>query len=143
MKFYDTPIGKVGTLGPGEIRHLEHLDASLDALQPGKYGWEPDDEVPGDEECPHTGATGHLRWPLYCGVCNDSGTISVPYVVRDVLPIATFGMFSKGFGPYISVDTSMDGKRVVDLWDGERWHHDVDLPDAQPGGVALLVERAR
>jgi hypothetical protein len=106
------------------------------------------DIVDGDIECPnllyHQGLYG-------CGRCWGSGTVSVPHVVRDVRRILAWDNTEDANG--------QDAQGYLRVGESHVWFHwptriptdgwlveSVDravLPDAEPGGVALLVEPFR
>jgi hypothetical protein len=106
VKVHHTPIGDVIVLPPQRCEGTKHCRCAchepvLNGLAPhavrgGKCpGWVPavGDVVDGDTECP----TCHgMYWPSIdpttsvedCPTCGSSGTVSVPHVVRHVLPFS-------------------------------------------------------
>jgi hypothetical protein len=105
------------------------------------------DVVDGDVECLSCGGAGwwwcdidsdnYIRQRCGCG----SGTVSVPHVVREVLPIVSED-------EWMSLPVTDSTPCFIACTTGSVIHDDglvttyIDLPDAEPGGVALIVERA-
>jgi hypothetical protein len=108
--------------------------------------------VDGDIECPRCKGTGlsAVRMKLDalghfvqadCRRCGASGTVSVPHEVVAVVPlVANFEGATMPNAVLLVTETG------VEWWgrgDNEAHHlADLVLPDAEPGGVAVIVERA-
>jgi hypothetical protein len=105
--------------------------------------------VDGDIECPT--CHGIDLDPMLCGGCGryershgiviNAGTVSVPHVVVAVVPlVANFEGATMPNAVLLVTETG------VEWWgrgDNEAHHlADLFLPDAEPGGFALIVERA-
>lgn len=118
-----------------------------------------DDTVYVDEECPTCGGWGLVSYgDATCPRCGTervdglvfagSGYVAVPYTVTQVLrvlgPDDLQDVRGTDAGGYLRVTTSgVWWHRRVNEGGLRRWEASpIDLPDAQPGGVCLVVERA-
>jgi hypothetical protein len=100
--------------------------------------------VDGDVECPTCHGQSRADRLFLAGrssCCDNQGTVSVPHEVVAVVPlVANFESATMPNAVLLVTETG------VEWWgrgDNEAHHlADLVLPDAEPGGVALLVERA-
>jgi hypothetical protein len=142
VKVHRTPIGDLIVLPP-DLDRVQLSDGLLFGTP--AVG----DVVDGDVECPT--CHGIDLDPMLCGGCGryershgiviNSGIVSVPHVVRAVVPlVANFEGATMPNAVLLVTETG------VEWWgrgDNEAHHlADLVLPDAEPGGVAVIVERA-
>jgi hypothetical protein len=136
VKVHHTPIGDLIVLPP----HHDYVAAG--------HLFAVGEVVDGDVECPTCEGKGTFDHPLVRGadvaaLCDDcrSGTVTVPHVVRTVVPIVA--NFEGATMPNAVLLVTETGVEWWGRGDNEAHHlADLVLPDAEPGGVALLVERA-
>jgi hypothetical protein len=151
MKVHHTPIGDLIVLPPQRCEGTKHCRCACHepvlnglaahAVRGGKCpGWVPavGDVVDGDIGCP----TCEGRTPSFCsGVCGGSGTVSVPHEVVAVVPlVANFEGATMPNAVLLVTETG------VEWWGrGDNEAHylaNLVLPDVEPGGICLIVERA-
>jgi hypothetical protein len=144
VKVHHTPIGDIIVLPPPLVAAGDQL--FWRSGNPDNNGLDPvpavGGVVDGDIECPNLPQLDGHPDDHQCTECWGSGTVTVPHVVRKVAAITD--------------DEARLSEPTIVIWPGghveyfEIDHHPrlghwtvlSNLPDAEPGGVALIVERA-